>query len=160
MDFEQRLQNAIQRGQQRGDAKAREERAKALSEDELKTLHAQYRLQISENIEHCLKSLPRHFPGFQYATIYGDRGWGAACSRDDIQISSGRRNNFYSRFEMTVRPYSEYHVVELAAKATIRNKELFHHTHFEKIEDVEIAKFCELIDVWTLEYAELYAAKS
>lgn len=160
MDFEQRLQSAIQRGQQRGEAKAREARAKALSDDELKTLHAQYRLQFSELIENCLRRLPTYFPGFRFETLFGDRGWGAACSRDDMVIAAGRRQNAYSRLEMTVRPFTEFHVVELAAKGTVRNKELLHHSFYEKIEDVVPTHFTDLIDAWTLEYAELFASKT
>ncbi len=160
MDFNERLQKAIQRGQRRSDDRARQDREKQLSEDELKRLHTQYRLQLSEHIESCLKTLPAHFPGFDYQTVFGQRGWGASCSRDDIRMSGGRRNNDYSRLEMTIRPFSEYHVVDLATKGTIRNKEVFSRNHFEKIEDVDDAKFIELIDLWVLEYAELYAAKS
>lgn len=159
MNFNDRLQKAIQRGQRRSDDKARQAREKQLSEDELKRLHTKYRLQLSEHIENCLKNLPSHFPGFDYQTVFGERGWGASCSRDDIRMSGGRRNNDYSRIEMTIRPYSEYHVVDLATKGTIRNKEVFSRNHFEKIEDVDDAKFIELIDLWVLEYAELYAAK-
>ena len=161
MGFEERLQKAIQRGQRRNDSIQREAEAEALSGEELKRLHNQYRLQLSEQIEQCLKTLPHHFPGFEYETIFGERGWGAACKRDDIRMSrGGRRNNDYSRLEMTIRPFSSYHVVELAAKGTIRNKEVFNRNYFEKIEDADSAKFAELIDVWVLEYAELYAAKT
>ncbi len=39
MDFEQRLQKAIHRGESRGDTLKRKEAEKALSEDELKRLH-------------------------------------------------------------------------------------------------------------------------
>lgn len=159
MDFEQRLQKAIQRGQRSSDLRSHEAQLQQLSEEELKRLHVQYRLQLSEHIEQCLKQLPQHFPGFDYETIYGERGWGAACRRDDIRITGGRRQNDYSRLEMTIRPYTQTQVVELTAKATIRNKEVFNRTHFEKIEDADPAKFVELVDIWVLEYAELYAAK-
>jgi hypothetical protein len=160
MNFDDRLQKAIQRGQRRSEDKARQAKEKQLSEDELKRFHTQYRLQLSEYIEGCLKTIPAHFPGFDYQTVFGERGWGASCSRDDIRMSSGRRNNDYSRLEMTIRPYSEYRVVDLTTKGTIRNKEVFNRNHFEKIEDVDDAKFIELIDLWALEYAELYAAKN
>ncbi|MFV1964044.1 MAG: hypothetical protein ACC628_01380, partial [Pirellulaceae bacterium] len=89
MDFEKRLQKAIQRGQRRNEAIRREVRSKAISEEELKSLHGQYRLQLSEQIEHCIQRLPNYFPGFQYETIFGERGWGGACSRDDIRMHSG-----------------------------------------------------------------------
>jgi hypothetical protein len=161
MGFEERLQKAIQRGQRRNEAREREAQADALSDDELKRLHNQYRLQLSEQIETCLDKLPHHFPGFEYETIFGERGWGAACWRDDIRMSrGGRRDNDYSRLEMTIRPFSSYAVVELAGKGTVRNKEVFNRTYYEKIEDADATKFAELIDVWVLEYAELYAAKN
>ena len=160
MDFEQRLQKAIQRGQRRGDERSEQAQQQQLSEEELKRLHVQYRLQLSEHIERCLQRLLQHFPGFEFETIYGERGWGAACRRDDIRMSGGRRNNDYSRLEMTVRPRSSTQVVEITAKATIRNKEIFNRTHYEKIEEANPAKFVELVDIWVLEYAELYAASS
>lgn len=161
MSFDERLQKAIQRGQRRSEAAQREAAAQALSEEELKRLHTQYRLQLSEQIEQYIQQLPHHFPGFTYETIYGDRGWGAACRRDDIRLlPGGRRENDYSRLEMTIRPFSSYHVVELAAKGTIRNKEVFSRNYFERIADADPVKFAELIDVWILEYAELYAAKT
>jgi hypothetical protein len=160
MDFEERIQKAIQRGHRRSDARSREDRLKELSEDELKRLHGQARLQVSDHIENCIKRLPNHFPGFEYETIYGERGWGTACSRDDIRMTGGRRENDYSRLELTVRPISSYCVLELTGKATIRNKEVFNRSHFEPISDADVAEFLELVDLWILEYAELYAAQS
>lgn len=158
--FEKRLSKAVERGQQRGADLAREERQKALTEEELRKLHTAYRLQLSEHIEQCLKQLPNHFPGFQYETMYGDRGWGGACSRDDVGSGIDRRRaNFFSRLEMTIRPYSDLNVVELSAKGTIRNREVINRTHFELIGEVDTDTFVNLIDVWILEYAELYAAR-
>jgi hypothetical protein len=159
MSFDDRLQRAIQRGQRRSQAAIDAAKADALTEDELRRRHGAYRLQLSEHIEQCLKRIPGYFPGFQYETIFGERGWGAACHRDDIRIESGRRHHDYSRLEMTVRPFSSYHVLELSAKATIRNKEVFHRTHYELIAEADLPKFIELIDIWVLEYAEMYAAK-
>jgi hypothetical protein len=160
MDFEKRLQNAIQRGQKRCHSRRDEALAKVITEEELKQLHGQYRLQLSEHIEHCVQRLPHYFPGFQYETIFGERGWGAACSRDDIRVlPGGKRTNLYSRFELAVRPFSRLHVLEMSGKGAIRNKEVFHRTHFEKIEDSDPDKFLELVDLWVLEYAELYAAE-
>lgn len=161
MGFEERLNEAIQRGKHRSTAKQAAAEAKAYSEDELKRLHNQYRLQLSERIEQCLEKLPHHFPGFTFETIFGERGWGAACRRDDLRLSrGGKRDTDYSRLEMTIRPISPYHVVELVGKGTVRNKEIFNRTYFEKIEEADIEKFSELIDLWVLEYAELYSAKA
>ena len=160
MDFEERLQKAIHRGRLRGDERAREEAERALSEDDLKRLHTGYRLQLSDQIEGCLAQLPGHFPGFDFQTIFGDRGWGGSASRDDIQVGGDRqRSNLYSRLEMTIRPFSSLHVLDLAAKGTVRNKEIFNRNHFEKVEDADVQNFSELIDLWVLEYAELYATQ-
>ena len=61
--------------------------------------------------------------------------------------------------EMTVRPYSpSLHVLELAAKGTIRNKEAFNRSYYEKLEEIDEPKFHDLIDAWVLEYAEMFAA--
>lgn len=157
-EFDERLQNAIARGKRKGDRAAQAAEQKAVTEEELKRLHSQYRLQLSEHIESCMQKLPQYFPGFQFETLFGDRGWGAACSRDDIQVTSGRRDNFFSRLELTVRPYSQYHVVDLAGKGTVRNREIFSRSHYAKIVDVDPDQFLELIDRWVLEFAELFSA--
>lgn len=160
MDFDERLQQAIQRGQRRHSELAQDARKRALTEDELKQLHSKYRLTICEHIEHCLGQLPHHFPGFQYETIYGERGWGGACSRDDLTLSRGAgRQSTFTRIELTVRPFSSIHVLDLAGKATIRNKEIFNRNMFEKIEDADPARYNDLVDAWTLEFAEIYAAR-
>ena len=159
-DFEERLRKAIDRGQARNVAHAREAREKALTEEQLKNLHGKYRLSLSEHIEKCIGELPNHFPGFRGETIYGERGWGAACSRDDLGSRAGGKSvSYFSRIEMTIRPFSSLHVLELTAKGTIRNKELFNRRHFEKLQEADVDTFRELIDVWVLEYAELFAAK-
>jgi len=158
MEFEERLQRAIQRGYGRGDARRAEAAAKQMSEDELRTLHTKYRLSLSEKIESCIQGLPNHIPGFQYETIYGERGWGAAISRDDIEMErGGKRNNQYSRLEMTIRPFSSAHVLDLAAKGTVRNREIYNRNHYEKLEEADDENFAELIDLWILEYAEIFA---
>lgn len=158
MDFEQRLQRAIQRGEASREAKAREEAGRAMSEEECKRLHTQYRLELSEHIEKCLLQLPDHFPGFHLETITGERGWGASVSRDDVGLSDGGRRNLYSRLEIIVRPYSSVHVLEVAAKGTIRNKEVFNRNQFQKLADVDPQTLQESIDLWILEYAEKYSA--
>jgi hypothetical protein len=158
-DFDDRLQKAIQRGERRGLEQAEAARRQALSEEELKRLHSQYRLQLSEHIEQCLKQLQNHFPGFQFESIYGERGWGAAVRRDDIRLSAGKRNDEFSRLEVTVRPLSSVLVVDLAAKGTIRNKEAFVRNYYERIADTDVEKFIQLIDAWVLEYAEMFAAQ-
>jgi hypothetical protein len=158
MNFEQRLQKAIERGHRRGDERARAEAERAISEEEFKRLHSQYRLALCEHIEKCIGQLSRHFPGFRVETLYGERGWGAAGTRDDLRVEGGRRTDYFSRLELTIRPFSSLHVLELTAKGTIRNKELFNRTHFQRLTDVDLDEFESRIDNWTLEYAELYAS--
>jgi hypothetical protein len=158
-NFEDRLSKAIERGQTRNAAREHAERLKQLTAEELKQLHTRYRLHFSEHIEQCVRRLPQHFPGFQCETVFGERGWGVACSRDDLVPGpAGRRMSSYSRLEMTIRPYSPALVVELAAKGTIRNKEIFNRQHFELVNEVDEDTFLNLIDAWVLEYAEQYAA--
>jgi hypothetical protein len=158
MDFEKRLERAITRGRDRRDLSGREEAEKALNVEELRSLHSKYRLDLSEHIETCLKQLSDHFLGFQYKTVFGDDGWGARISRDDFHGAAGRTRNMYSRLEMTVRPFSSAHIIELAAKGTIHNKEVFNRTHFQFLSQADIESFRELIDLWVLEYAEQYAS--
>lgn len=159
MKFYERLEKAIERGH-RASSAVRAETEKAVTEKELTRLHSQYRLKLSERIEACLKQLADHFPGFRFKTIVDERGWGGGISRDDIKVQRGRdRANYFSRLEMVIRPATPYHVLDLAAKATIRNKELFNRSHFQRLTEVDLTSFTEMIDLWTLEYAELYAAK-
>src|SRR6185369_6930845 len=158
MSFDDRLRQAIERGQQRSDHLAREAAAKAWSEDEYRRQHSQVRLTLSEHIESCVKRLPNYFPGFQYETMYGDRGWGGACFRDDLILTRGNRTTNYSRLEITVRPYTSFHVLDLAAKGTIRNREVFNRNYFEELATADEPKFLGLVDTWVLEYAEIYAA--
>jgi hypothetical protein len=158
-DFDQRLSQAIQRGVSRQEAKSREDMHQQLTEEQLKSLHSNYRLQLSEHIEQVMRKLPDHFPGFQYQTIFGEKGWGAACSRDDFTVRArDGRDNRYTRLEMTVRPYSDLKVLELAGKATVRNKEIFNRTFFEELAHVDLSNFIQRIDYWAIDFAEMYAA--
>ena len=160
MDFEKRLEKAVERGLRASSDRSRQRAQQAMSEEELKRLHTKYRLEISEHIERCLAQLPHHFPGFKVESIVGERGWGSSVSRDDISLEGGRRTNSFSRLEVYVRPFSKLAVVDLTAKGTIRNKEVYNRSHYQLITDVDTASFTELIDLWVLEYAELYAAKT
>jgi hypothetical protein len=160
MSFDDRLKQAIVRGQQRSEILARQAAAKALTEEEYRRLHSKLRLSLSEHIESCLQRLPNYFPGFQYETMYGDRGWGGACFREDLVLNRGSRTTNYSRLEVTIRPYTTLHVLDLAAKGTIQNREVFSRNYFEELVTADEAKFGDLIDVWVLEYAELYATKT
>ena len=160
MEFDKRLQQAIDRGQQRKQTRQDASEESQLSEEDLKSLHTRYRLELSEHIEECINKLAQHFPGFQTETIYGERGWGAACSRDDLRIEApGTRSNDFSRLEITIRPFADYHVVDLTGKATIRNKEAFNRNSFESIQKVDTSEFIKLVDAWVVEFAEIFAAQ-
>ncbi len=160
-DFDKRLEKAIERGQRTSDARARADAERALNEQELRRLHTQYRLELSEHIERAFRRLTNHLLGFRFETVASERGWGAAVSRDDVGITDrGTRSNFFSRLEMTIRPQSEFNVLELSARATIRNREIFNRTHFERLGEVDLHTFTETIDRWILEFAEVYAAKT
>ena len=56
-----------------------------------------------------------------------------------------------------MRPISSYFLLELAAKATVCNRELFRRTHYQALAEVAPTAFEEMIDLWALEYAERYA---
>ncbi len=158
MDFDERLKEAIARGQRRNADRAKDAAAKALSEAEVKQLHTKYRLQLSDHIEKGIHGVMDHFPGFRFETLYGDRGWGAACSRDDLRFAGGVKREVFSRLEITVRPYSSVQVLELTSRGTVANREVFNRQHFEKVIEANVAEFERLIDVWVLDYAEMFAA--
>lgn len=159
MDFEERLNRAIRRGERIGSVRAEAEAEKKLNEKELRRLHVEYRLVLSDHIQQCFQKLPEHFPGFVLSTVVNDRGWGTVTSRDDLEVDDQRdRVNYFSRLEMVIRPLSEYFVLELAAKATIRNKEIFNRSHYQRLAEVDLTSFVDMIDMWVLEFAERYAA--
>jgi GTP1/Obg family GTP-binding protein len=160
-DFDKRLEKAIERGQRAGNLRAEAEAQKELSERELRRRHTDYRLKLSEHIESCLRQIPDHLPGFRFDSIVSERGWGAAASRDDVELRRGQKPvSHFSRLEMLIRPLAESYVLELSAKATVRNRERFRRTHYQRLADVDLESFTGLIDLWVLEFAELYAAKS
>jgi hypothetical protein len=161
MDFNQRLQKAVERGQRSRDLREREEAARAMSEEECRRLHSKYRLALTEHIETCLKQVVDYFPGFRLETIVGENGWGSSVSRDDVNMSKGRtRDSHYSRLEMLVTPLGKFHVLNVSVKGTIRNKEVFNRTHYQLLGEVDIDAFCETIDLWALEYAEMFAMQA
>ena len=159
MEFQERLQRAVERGHQARDTRSREAAAKALSEEESRSLHSQYRLELSERIGECVEQLVDQFPGFQFESVVSEDGWGAVVSRDDIALGdSGKATNLYSRMQILIRPFSEGRIVEMVAKATIRNREVFNRSRYQMLGQVDLESFSENIDLWVLEYAELYSA--
>jgi hypothetical protein len=160
MDFEDKLQKAIQRGQNRNAARSSAKKQVEATKEELRNRHNDFRLNLSEHIETCLKQLTHHFPGFDYEVLYGSKGWGGALSRDDIDRGpDGKAGSFFSRIELTVRPQNEFNVVNITGKATIRDKEMFTWNHFEDILDTKQESLEQMIDKWVLQFAEQFAAR-
>ncbi len=160
MDFDQRLERAIERGQRQRSAEDRERAERAMTEEECKNLHSKTRLELSEHIESCLRKLVEHFPGFDFETIFGTDGWGAKISRDDLAPGETRPlTKYYSRLEMVIRPFTAGRIVELFARGTIRNKEVLSRTHYQMLAQLDLESFRDLIDHWVLEYAEKFSAR-
>ena len=158
MNFEDRLKAAIERGAKRQEERLQSQAAAALTEAEVKQPHTRLRLQLSEHLASGVKRLLDHFPGFKYETLYGDRGWGAAAVREDLRLERGVRRDEFSRLELTVRPYTSLQVLDLQARGTVRNREVFNRNVHEKAIEADASRFIDLIDNWILEYAELFAA--
>lgn len=160
MDFDNELEKAIQRGQQLSQSRNAAAKKEALTAEEIRTAHTALRLHLSDHIENCLKRLANHFPGFEYETIYGSRGWGGAVSRNDLTRGpDGKSGSFFSRIELTVRPQNEFNVVNIAGKGTIRDKEMFTWNHFDDVLGCDQTEFEKRIDAWVLQYAEQFAAR-
>lgn len=158
-DFESKLNNAIERGKRTAAAKTAAEQAAAMSEEQLRRLHSQNRLILTEHIEKSLAKLADHFLGFHLESVVSDRGWGSAIARDDVQFNQGRSGNAFSRLEVTVRPYSSAKVLEVVARGTIRNKEVLQRSLYHPLLESQPERLAEQADLWILEFAELYAAR-
>lgn len=159
MEFEGRLQRAIQRGQQSKASAAEQRQVAEMSEEECKSLHSRCRLQLSEHIEQCLKQVAEAFPAFDFAPVVSTDGWGAKVSRDDIDGGAGRTlSKRYSRLEMLIKPYTSTRILELTTRGTIRNKEVVSRNHYQFLAEVDLEGFRELINQWVLEYVEKFSA--
>ncbi len=163
MDFDKRLQQAIQRGQKVSEDKDQARVERAMGEDELRKLYGDLRIQFSDHIEQCLRQLADHFPGFEFRSVVGDEGWGAEISRDDLGLGKSQPRSYYSRFfsklNLVIKPFSSAHIVELAGKGTVRNKEIFSRNQYQRLPDIDTTIMTQTIDQWVLEYAEKYAAQ-
>lgn len=157
MDFSERLKRATQRGHSARAEKELEAAADAMSEEEQRRRHSQQRLLLTDHIEMRLKELCDNLPGFKFSSIVEERGWGSAITRDDLIVTRGKRANYYSRLQLLVSSFNEYHVTDCTAKGAIRNKESFTRTHHKPIVEFDEDDFKELIDRWVLDYAEQYA---
>jgi hypothetical protein len=157
-DFEDRLQRAIQRGQElrRSERAALDDSA---DEEDLRTRHAQLRNELAEHVELGLRKLCDHFPGFDYDTVLNEKGWGARISRDDMRIGRGTARNEYTRLEILIRPFSDTHIVEIATKGTIRNRESLNRTNFKFIREATLDILKSIVDGIVLEFAEQYSSQ-
>jgi len=158
MDFDKRLQDAIARGERSRDDQDRADEAAALSEEDLRNHHSAARLELTEHIEQCLKSLADHFPGFRFQSTYGEDGWGARLNRDDFNPVPGSKN-LLSRFEVLVGPFTDTHILRVTAKGMIDNREAINRSHFQFLTETDLPAFREQIDRWCLEYAERFASR-
>ncbi len=157
MDFQKRLERAINRGRQAADAEGAEAAAAAQSEEDLRNLHGKLRLDLSEHVEQVLRAITVQVAGFQFKSVIGAEGWGARISRDDVVRLGAKRETTYSRFEMVVKPFSDAHIVEVATKGTIRNRETLKRNHYQFLNEADIDSLKNTIDLWALEFAEEYA---
>jgi hypothetical protein len=161
MDFEKRLERALSRGANTRSSEEQAQSDRKLSDEQLHTEHSRCRLELSEQIESCLRKLADYIPGFRFEIVVSDAGWGARVSRDDIALGRGRSpGTEYSRLEILVRPFNSTHILELVGKGTIRNKEVFQRNHFQFLSQVDLQSLVNLVDLWVLEYAEMYAART
>lgn len=160
MDFEQRLKQAIQRGEQTREAVGRAAQSRELTEEDLRRMHGEYRLALSEHIEEGLHRLADFLPGFTFKTLYGEEGWGARLTRDDLRMSPGKSpESQYSRFEIVVSPFSPVvNILDIVVKGTVRNREAVNRKHYQKLTEVDMEAMRELVDQRILEFAELYSA--
>jgi len=158
-EFEERLKKAIARGESKAESLLSEEQRKKQEAEEHKLLHAKYRLELTERIESVVKKMIDMFPGFRYKSVFGETGWGSACTRDDLFIDKGVRSNKFSRFVMVVRPINEFFVLDLQAKGTIADRELLTRAFYQPLGQVDIERFYKAVDDWAVAYAELYATK-
>ncbi len=154
MDFDERLKKAVERGANAAEAKRTSEAAQAMSEEQLRRLHSQYRLKLSEYIERCLQKLAGYFPEFRYESVVSDRGWGAAVTVEEWDRSL---RNALTRLEVVVAPFNSAHVLELVARGTVHNKEVYNRNFYQPLEHFQIERFQELVDLWVPEFAEIYA---
>jgi hypothetical protein len=160
MDLEHRLKQAIQRGEQAREAVGRAAQARELTEEDLRRMHGEYRLALSEHIEQGLRRLADYLPGFTYSNVFSEDGWGARLTRDDLKFSSGKvPESQYSRFEIVVSPFSPaVAILDLVVKGTVRNREAVNRKHYQKLTEVDLGTMRELIDQRIVEFAELYSA--
>ncbi len=159
-DFEERLQRAIRRGQEARMADSASAEADAATDEELRMKHSQLRSDLTEHIESCLQKLCDHFPGFDYSTVLNEKGWGARITRDDIKLGRGTAKNEYSRLEILVRPFSDMHILEIATKGTLRNRESLNRSNYRFLKEAQMPDLKQIVDGIVLEFAEQFSANA
>jgi hypothetical protein len=158
-DFEDRLQKAIQRGQQFREAESGSQPTNAVTEEQLRSRHSELRNDLTDHIEKCLRKLCDHFPGFEFSSVLNEKGWGARITRDDLILKAGVGKTEYSRLEILIRPFSDAHILEIATKGTIRNRESLNRSNFRFLTDAVVDLLRQMIDSVVLEFAEQYSAQ-
>ena len=114
---------------------------------------------MTEHIETCLRKLADHFPGFDFTTVLNEKGWGARITRDDLNLKAGVSRTEYSRLEILIRPFSDAHILEIATKGTIRNRESLNRSNFRFLTDADLATLTQMVDSIVLEFAEQYSSQ-
>lgn len=159
MDFNERLQRAVERGQSRRDAELQAQSQARMTEEQFRALHSQSRLELSDHIDAGLHKLADTFPGFEFQTVATPDGFGAKIARDDLRSRGGKPlGHEYSHLELVIRSYSPRHLLEIGCRGAISNKEVLQRTHYQVLDRLDIDTFREQIDHWILEYAEKFAS--
>ena len=158
-EFSKRLESAIERGKLAAEQKAIQDRQAEQTEERLREMHTQYRLQLCDKIEQTMRKLADHIPGFRSESVYDEDGLGAACYRENLHFDNGRRTTQFSRFELVVRPCTDLLVLDIKGKATINNREVFNRSHYADLADLDLSDFHRCIESWSLHFAEAVAAK-
>ena len=61
-------------------------------------------------------------------------------------------------WKCSISPVSASLILDLTAKATVCNREIFSRTHYQRLAELDLPAFTDMIDLWVLEFAERYAA--
>lgn len=159
VDFSERLDRAIQRGERARARREEEAEAETLSAEEARNRHSSAKIELSEHVENCLKAIADRFPGFEYKSVYSEDGWGGRVTRLDLKLGRpGQSKEEFSRLELLIKPLSDLPILSFAGKGTVRDKEIFARSHYQRLEELDLDSFRETIDLWVLEYAERYSA--
>jgi len=159
MNFDDRLKKALERGEKTRDARGRAALERELSQEDLRSLHSRFRLELSEHVEHCLQKLADQVPGFKFQSVMNEEGWGGRLSRDDLKLTPGRPpESRYSRLEVLISPLGSVGILEMTVKGTVRNREVLNRKQYQHLNEFDMDSFKEIIDLRVLEFAELYAS--